>query len=86
MRILGNSSLISLALMVVISEAILQRLEDIAIQEALTANLAQLTYKRYVDDSHARFETTHQSYSFLNILNKTKQFNTQWKEKTNHKN
>ena len=38
-------------------------------QEALATNLAQLTYKRYVDDSNARFETVHQSHSFLNILN-----------------
>ena len=56
--------------MVVISEAFLQRLEDRALQEALATNLAPLTYKRYVDDSHARFETVHQSHSFLNILNK----------------
>ena len=56
--------------MVVISEAFLQRLEDNAIQEAMPTNLAPLTYKRYVDDSHARFETVHQSHSFLNILNK----------------
>ena len=56
--------------MVVISEAFLQRLEDRALQEALATNLAPLTYKRYVDDSHARFETEHQSHSFLNILNK----------------
>ena len=29
-----------------------------------------MTYKRYVDNSQARFETVHQSHSFLNILNK----------------
>ena len=61
---------IGLALMFVISEAFLQRLEDRALQEALATNVAQLMYKRYVDDSHARFETVHQSHSFLNILNK----------------
>ena len=55
---------------VVISEAFLQRLEDRAMQEALATNLAPLTYKRHIDDSHARFETVHQSHSFLNILNK----------------
>ena len=70
MRILENSGTIGLALMVVISEAFLQRLEDRAMQEALATNLAPLTYKRYVDDSHARFETVHQSHSFLIILNK----------------
>ena len=69
-RILKNSGPIGLALMVVISEAFLQRLEDKAIQEALATNLAPLTYKRYVDDSHARFEIVHESHSFLNILNK----------------
>ena len=70
MHILESSGPIGLALMVVISEAFLQRLEDGALQEALATNLAPLTYKRYVDDSHARFETEHQSLSFLNILNK----------------
>ena len=56
---------------VVISKAFLQKhLEDRATQEALATNLAQLTYKIYVDDSHARLETVHQSHSFLNILNK----------------
>ena len=68
-RILENSRPIGLALMVVISEAFLQRLEDRALQEALATNLASLTYKRYVDHSHARFEIVHQSHSFLNILN-----------------
>ena len=70
-RILENSGLIGLALIVVISEAFLQRFEGgRALQEALETNLALLTYKRYVDDSHARFKTVHQSHSFLNILNK----------------
>ena len=85
-RILENSGPIGLALMVVILEAFLQRLEDRAMQEFLATNLALLTFKRYVDDSHARFETVHQSHSFLNILNKTKQYNTQRKKKTSHKN
>ena len=69
-RVLKNSGPIGLALMIVISEAFLQRLEEKAIQETLATNLAPLTYRRYVDDSHARFETVHQSHSFLNILNK----------------
>ena len=67
MGILENSGPIGLALIVVISEAFLQRLEDRAVQEALETNLARLTYKRYVDDSHAKFETLRQSHSFLNI-------------------
>ena len=44
-RVLKNSGPIGLALMVVISEAFLQPLEDKAIQEALATNLAPLTYK-----------------------------------------
>ena len=39
-------------------------------QEVLATNLASLTYERYVDDNRARFETVHQSHSFLNIFNK----------------
>ena len=82
MHILENSSPIDLALMVVISEAFLQGLEDKATQEALTTNLAPLTYEKYADDSHARLETI-----FLNILSKQNQaVNTQWIKKTNHKN
>ena len=41
-----NSGLIVFALMVMISEAYLQRLEDRAMQEALVTNLAPLMYKR----------------------------------------
>ena len=67
-RILENSGPIGLALMAGISEAFLQLLEDKALQEAPATNLVPLTYKRYLDDSHAWFETVHQSHSFLNIL------------------
>ena len=70
MHILENSGQIGLALMVVISEAFLHCLKGRAMQEALATNLALLMYKRYVDDSHTRFETVHQSHSFVNILNK----------------
>ena len=43
-------------------------------------------YKRYVDDSDARFETVQQSHSFLNILNKqTNQLNTQYKKDQSEK-
>ena len=67
MHILENLGPIGLALMVVISEAFLERLKDRALQEALATNLAPLTYKRYVDDNHTRFKTAYQSHSFLNI-------------------
>ena len=66
-----NSGLTGLALMVVILVVFRQLLKSVA------TNLALLTYKRSVDDSHRRFETVHQSHSFLDIyLNKTKQHNT----------
>ena len=88
MPILENSGPIGLALMVVISEPFLQRLKDRALQEALATNLAPLTYKRYVDHTHARFETVHLLHSFLNILNKQNKAiqYTMDKNKTNHVN
>ena len=46
MRIFENTGPIGLALMVAISEAFLQRLEDKTIQESLTTNLAPLTNTR----------------------------------------
>ena len=67
-RILENPGPIGLALMVVISEASLQCLEERALQEALATSLAPLTYKRYVDDSHARLETVHQSHNHILYL------------------
>ena len=72
MRILENSVSIGLALMVVILEAFLQHLEDKTMQKAVAANLLPLTYKRYVCDNQARFETVYQFHSFLNILKKNK--------------
>ena len=60
--------MIELVLMVAISEGFLQCLENKAIQTALTTNLAPLTYKRYTDNSHTRFETIQQSHSFLNTF------------------
>ena len=70
--ILQNSGPVGLALMVVISEAFLQRLEDKAIPEAMATKLTPLTCKVYDNDRHARFETIKQSHSFLHILNKQK--------------
>ena len=55
-HILENSCLIGLTLMVVILDIFQQGLEDKAIQEALTTNLALVTYKRYVENSHKRFK------------------------------
>ena len=42
--------------MVVLSESYVQNLEQKAIAEALALNLAPTTYRRYVDDTHARFK------------------------------
>ena len=39
-------------------------------KKALTLNLAPTTYRRYVDDTHARFESKGQSGEFQKILNK----------------
>ena len=55
--------------MVVLSERYTQNLEDKAIAEALTLNLAP-AYRRYVDDTHVRFISKEQSRKFQNILNK----------------
>ena len=56
--------------MVVLSESYVQNLEQKAIAEALALNLAPTTYRRYVDDTHARFESKGQSREFQKILNK----------------
>ena len=69
-RILKNSGPIGLSFMVVLSESYVQNLEHKAIAEALTLNLAPKTYRRYVDDTHARFTSKKQSRQFQNILNK----------------
>ena len=55
--------------MVVLSECYLQRIEHISIIQALNLNLAPKTFKRFVDDSHARFNNREQSLQFLDILN-----------------
>ena len=41
--------------MVILSECYLQKIEHISIIQALNLNLAPKTFKRFVDDSHARF-------------------------------
>ena len=69
-RILKNSGPIELSFMVALSESYVQNLEHKAIAEALTLNLAPKTYRRYVDDTHARFTSKKQSRQFQNIRNK----------------
>ncbi|XP_065664694.1 uncharacterized protein LOC136086328 [Hydra vulgaris] len=67
--ILKNSGPIGLSIMVVLSEAYLQHIESNAIQQALNLNIAPKSYKRYVDDSHARFNNIDDANSFLTLLN-----------------
>ena len=55
--------------MVVLSECCLQRTEHISVIQALNLNLAPKTFKRFVDDSHARFNNREQLLQFLDILN-----------------
>ena len=67
-----NSGPIGLSLMVTMAESYLQFLEGKAINEALHEQpvLDLKTHRRYVDDSHTRFETFSSSYRFKDILNK----------------
>ena len=66
---LENSGPIGLSIMVVLSECYLQRIEHISKTQALTLNLAPKTFKRFFDDSHARFNNREQALQFLDILN-----------------
>ena len=68
--ILKNSGRTGLSFMVVLSKSYVQNLEHKAIAEGLTLNLAPKTYRRYVDDTHARFKSKEQSREFQNILKK----------------
>ena len=56
--------------MVVLSECYLQRLEEKSIALSFALNISPKTFKRYVDDSDARFENKQKSLQFLEILNK----------------
>ena len=55
--------------MVVLSEKYLQNLEKNAIELALTFDIAPKTFRRYVDNSHARFGSRNNATEFLNVLN-----------------
>ena len=63
-RILENTGPIGLSLMVVLSESYLHHMEHKAMAEALTIQIQPKTFKRYVDDSHARFTTKHHANVF----------------------
>ena len=58
---LYNSGPIGLSIMVVLSECCLQRLEEKSIALSFALNISPKTFKRYVDDIHARFENKQKS-------------------------
>ena len=66
-RILKNLGPIGLSFMVVLSKSYVQNLEQKAIAEALTLNLALTTYRQYVDDTQVSYASIHE---FQQILNK----------------
>jgi hypothetical protein len=68
---LENKGPIGLSLMVTMAESYLQHLEDRAIENALHSQppMNPKTHKRYVDDSHSRFEIMNQASRFLVELN-----------------
>ena len=66
---LVNSGLIGLSIMVALSERYLKYLEKNAIELALTFDIETKTFRRYVDDSHARFGSRNNSTELLNVLN-----------------
>ena len=69
---LKDSGPIGLSLMVVMAEGWLQVIEARAMDEALNHQppMAPLTFFRYVDDSHSRFDEMTGAQTFLRILNK----------------
>ena len=67
---LKNSGTIGLSFTIVLSEIYIQNLEHKAIAKALTLNLVPETYRRYADDTHARFRSREQSHEFQKILDK----------------
>ena len=72
---LENSGPIGLSLMVSMAESFLQFLENRAIDDALHQQppISLKTYRRYVDDSHSRFQEIVDASKFLDELNKQDQ-------------
>ena len=70
-RQLIDSGPIGLSLMVVVAEGFIQMIEMKAMTIARTPanSVCPITHKRYVDDSHDRFNTRRKSEKFLSILN-----------------
>ena len=55
--------------MVVLSEGYLQNPEKHAIKLALKFSIAPKTFRKYIDDSYARFGRRKNATEFLNVLN-----------------
>ena len=64
MRLLENTGPVGLSLMLVLSESKLQHLDHKAMIEALTMQIQPKTFKRYAEDSHARFTSKHHANIF----------------------
>ena len=67
---LYKSGPIGFSIMFVLSECYIQRLEEKSITLSFALNISPKSFKRYVDDSHIRFENKQKSLQFLEILNK----------------
>ena len=66
---LENLGPVALAIMVILTKCYLQIIKHISITKAFTLNIAPKTFKRFVDNSHARFKAREQSLHCLDILN-----------------
>ena len=75
-RLLENAGPIGLSLMVILPESYLQYLERKA--RALTIHIQPKTFKRYVDDSHARFSSKHQANTFQEKQNPAIQYTIEY--------
>ena len=83
-RSVANSGPIGLSLMVVVAEAFLQHLDKKALIIAEVGQFSPKTYRRYVDDSHARFDSIQNHNKFLELLNKQDPAIRYISEKENH--
>ena len=66
---INDAGPIRLSYMVVMTESYLQYLEEKAISIAEENTVAPITYRRYVNDLHSRFNDADRAGQFLKILN-----------------
>jgi len=67
--VIDDAGPIGLSLMVIVAESYLQFLEAQALDDAELLDCCPKTFRRYVDDSHARFANDDQSNRFMEVLN-----------------